>query len=622
MVTRKDMKKKAKAVVRSHYGLLLAVCLVAAFLGTEFVNSLDFLKQYRTGTEQTAQTVTTVAGGHRESVWTAVGSALMGNLEEGQQISQDISQQLEEKSDEGEMLVAFGRSRGVLASILNGIDSGSLLIHGITAARNMGVSRDMILALFIAAAMVLFTGVWFLFTNIYKVISRRIFLESRTYEKVPFQRFLFLLRVKKWLRCSVTMFMTWLFQLLWSATVIGGVIKRYSYYMVPYLAAENPDAGWRETITLSRRMMKGHKWECFVYELSFLLWDILGIFTLGASNLFFANAYKTAFFSEYYAALREKAREDGMEGAQLMNDVWLFQKAGEQTLREAYTDLAELQAAKIQPPVYHGFRKMLAEVFGITVVSRKEEEAYEEAQMLRQRLASEREQMEGTSYPTRLFTIPEEKKNVRAGQINYLRYYSIPSLILLYFIFAGIGWLWEVSLHLITDGEFVNRGVLHGPWLPIYGTGGLLILILLNKLRRHPAAEFFAAVVLCGCVEYFTAFYLEMTHGGKKWWDYSGYFLNLHGRICAEGLLVFGVGGMAIVYFAAPLLDNALRRLKYRYAVILCAALLAVFAVDQVYSGKHPNEGKGITDYKEAYLETLDWDNGAADNEGTERRSL
>lgn len=85
---------------------------------------------------------------------------------------------------------------------------------------------------------------------------------------------------------------------------------------------------------------------------------------------------------------------------------------------------------------------------------------------------------------------------------------------------------------------------------------------------------------------------------------------------------MFGVGGMAIVYFAAPLLDNALRRLKYRYAVILCAALLAVFAVDQVYSGKHPNEGKGITDYKEAYLETLDWDTAAADNEGTQRRSL
>ena len=59
-----------------------------------------------------------------------------------------------------------------------------------------------------------------------------------------------------------------------------------------------------------------------------------------------------------------------------------------------------------------------------------------------------------------------------------------------------------------------------------------------------------AIVVLCGVVEYFTSYYLEVTQG-KKWWDYSGYFLNLNGRICAEGLLVFGVGGMAIVYALA-----------------------------------------------------------------------
>lgn len=35
-------------------------------------------------------------------------------------------------------------------------------------------------------------------------------------------------------------------------------------------------------------------------------------------------------------------------------------------------------------------------------------------------------------------------------------------------------------------------------------------------------------------VEYFTSYYMELTPG-KKWWDYSGYYLNLNGRICAEG---------------------------------------------------------------------------------------
>ena len=55
----------------------------------------------------------------------------------------------------------------------------------------------------------------------------------------------------------------------------------------------------------------------------------------------------------------------------------------------------------------------------------------------------------------------------------------------------------------------MNRGVLHGPWLPIYGGGGVLILLLLNKLRKRPVLEFVGIVILCGCVEYTTSVVLE-----------------------------------------------------------------------------------------------------------------
>ena len=148
---------------------------------------------------------------------------------------------------------------------------------------------------------------------------------------------------------------------------------------------------------------------------------------------------------------------------------------------------------------------------------------------------------------------------------------------------------------MVVYGDFVNRGVLHGPWLPIYGTGGVLVLVVLNRLRRSPFWEFLSIMVLCGCVEYFTSLVLEILHGGAKWWDYSGYFLNLHGRICAEGLLVFGIMGMIFVYVLAPLLDNMLRRIPARVAVPLCAVLLGAFCTDVVYSSGNPNTGEGVT---------------------------
>ena len=129
----------------------------------------------------------------------------------------------------------------------------------------------------------------------------------------------------------------------------------------------------------------------------------------------------------------------------------------------------------------------------------------------------------------------------------------------------------------------------------IYGFGGVLILTLLYRLRKSPTKEFAVSIVLCGVLEYFTSYFMELANGGIKWWDYSGYFLNLDGRICAEGLLVFGIGGFAVVYLIAPALDNLFRKMKPAAVIVICAILLSVFVCDQIYSLKYPNEGEGIT---------------------------
>ena len=234
---------------------------------------------------------------------------------------------------------------------------------------------------------------------------------------------------------------------------------------------------------------------------------------------------------------------------------------------------------------------------GILPKSSRKERDYEESQARLLRIQVLKNAEEKKIYPGRLFPIAEEEKRKWIEIIHYLRHYTIWSLILLFFVFSFVGWAWEVSLHLITDGSFVNRGVLHGPWLPIYGSGGILILTLLNRARRKPVLEFFLIIVLCGAVEYSTSCLLEVLHDGKKWWDYSGYFLNLNGRICAEGLFVFGLGGMAFVYLAAPVLDNWIRKIRMSILIPVCLILIALFAGDTVYSSRFPNTGKGITDY-------------------------
>ncbi len=173
--------------------------------------------------------------------------------------------------------------------------------------------------------------------------------------------------------------------------------------------------------------------------------------------------------------------------------------------------------------------------------------------------------------------------------------YSILYMVMIFFVMSLLGWFWEVGLHLAAEGKFVNRGFLRGPWLPIYGVGSIIIIVFLKELRRKPWLEFGGIILLCGGIEYAGSWLLEQIYHGIKWWDYSDYAWNLNGRICAEGLLAFGIGGMLIVYAADPFLERLFRCIPKKILVPLCLGLLFLFCTDLFFSASNPNMGAGIT---------------------------
>ena len=184
---------------------------------------------------------------------------------------------------------------------------------------------------------------------------------------------------------------------------------------------------------------------------------------------------------------------------------------------------------------------------------------------------------------------------------NYYQKYSLTSLILLFFFFGFMGWLWEVAIYIVKDGVFINRGTMHGPILPIYGYGCVVILFLLflpkkfKKVTDNPILTFAIVVLLCGTIEYFTSLYLEVTNG-LRWWDYTGYFLNINGRVCFEGLMLFGIGGCLCLYIAAPYLQTLIKKIPIKLKVTLCVVFIIAYIVDMAYSSLFPNTGAGITD--------------------------
>lgn len=92
---------------------------------------------------------------------------------------------------------------------------------------------------------------------------------------------------------------------LWSLLlIIPGVIKYYEYLMVPYILSENPDITMEEAYRISSNMMFGNKWEVFVLELSFILWDILSILTLNLSSILWVTPYRQATYAQLYDKFR------------------------------------------------------------------------------------------------------------------------------------------------------------------------------------------------------------------------------------------------------------------------------------------------------------------------------
>lgn len=96
-----------------------------------------------------------------------------------------------------------------------------------------------------------------------------------------------------------------LYVMLWLLLfIIPGIVKIYEYRMIPYLLADNPNMSKQEAFRNSKAMMKGNKWRAFVLDLSFILWDILGVITFGIVSVLWVDPYKQLTDAALYNALK------------------------------------------------------------------------------------------------------------------------------------------------------------------------------------------------------------------------------------------------------------------------------------------------------------------------------
>lgn len=148
-----------------------------------------------------------------------------------------------------------------------------------------------------------------------------------------------------------------------------------------------------------------------------------------------------------------------------------------------------------------------------------------------------------------------------------------------FIIYSFLGWVYEsiyVSFH---KKNWVNRGFLNGPVIPIYGAGATIVYIVFWQFRNRHFLVFIGGMILATLLEYLTSLCMEMLFH-TKWWDYSDKKFNINGRICFSVSLFWGVLSLVVIEFLQPHMVKLLAAIPETYGRYAGYVITAVFLTD------------------------------------------
>lgn len=156
--------------------------------------------------------------------------------------------------------------------------------------------------------------------------------------------------------------------------------------------------------------------------------------------------------------------------------------------------------------------------------------------------------------------------------------------------YSMVGWIYESLLESFRQKKLVNRGFLNGPYLPIYGSGALLDVVLLGWIQ-NPVILFFASAIICCLVEFLASVLMEMAFH-IRWWDYNDFKFNIfgksidmgkfniQGRICLAGFIAFGALSIGLVFYLHPFVVSLTDMIPVNAFHIIFSIMFAVVIVD------------------------------------------
>lgn len=158
-------------------------------------------------------------------------------------------------------------------------------------------------------------------------------------------------------------------------------------------------------------------------------------------------------------------------------------------------------------------------------------------------------------------------------------HYSLLQWMLFFYIYCFFGWIIESTYVSVCTGNWVNRGFMRGPVIPIYGTGAVIILFAVIPFRTNPILVFILGTISASVLEFVTGFVMERIYK-VRYWDYSDKPFNLCGYICLFNSLCWGILSILLIYLVHSWVEKGVLFLNDMALLSIDSGISSLFIVD------------------------------------------
>jgi len=161
--------------------------------------------------------------------------------------------------------------------------------------------------------------------------------------------------------------------------------------------------------------------------------------------------------------------------------------------------------------------------------------------------------------------------------------YTLIQWLLFFYTYCFLGWVWETTYVSICSRKFSNRGFLTGPFLPIYGSGAIIVLLATIPVKDNLWHVFWFGMIAATLLEYITGALMEKIFK-VRYWDYTNEKFNLKGYICLECSIAWGFFSIAMVKLIHKPVEMLYMQIPARIQEVMAIVLCISITIDMAFA--------------------------------------